>query len=198
MGILSLLGGAGVARIAGQALGGIPTLIKAFFGSKYDRERWGHEEQMAVQGAFAAEFAPRENRTWWDSFVDGLNRLPRPIMTFGTIALFAWAVMDPAEFIGSMVALSAVPGMLWTIFLTIIGFWFGGRIIDKGFRRPPTFKMASADQIREIINLRKEVNYMSQEQGDAQTDPIDDVPPPKSNSSIDAWRKKGTRTKLKR
>jgi len=107
-------------------------IIKTLFGNKEKREQATHDEQMAVLNQFAAEFQNRNNRTWWDSFIDGLNRLPRPFITFGVIGMFVWAVKDPDGFALSMIALEAVPDMLWTLFLTVVSFWFGTKILEKG------------------------------------------------------------------
>ena len=42
--------------------------------------------------------------TWWDSLMNGLNRLPRPLLTLGTIGLFVYAMVDPVGFSARMVA----------------------------------------------------------------------------------------------
>jgi hypothetical protein len=60
---------------------------------------------MAMQTGFQADYSHRERRTWWGSFVDRLSRLPRPLMTFGVIGLFVWAVAGPPAFSLAMLAL---------------------------------------------------------------------------------------------
>ena len=46
---------------------------------------------------YAAEFTvPRQG--WFDRLMDGLNRLPRPFLAFGTIGLFIVAMVDPVWF----------------------------------------------------------------------------------------------------
>ena len=125
LGFLSSLFGGGTLTAA-------KGIAETFVGNATARQEQQHTEQMAVLNQFASEFiAARPNRTWWDSLVDGLNRLPRPVMTFGTIGLFAWVVIDPIAFTEAMVALSAVPEPLWMILVTIIAFWFGGKILQK-------------------------------------------------------------------
>lgn len=53
-------------------------------------------------------------------------------MTLRMIGLFIWAVADPPAFsLAIMLALQDVPEMLWYIFLAIIGFWFGTKMIEK-------------------------------------------------------------------
>lgn len=67
----------------------------------------------------------------WDKFIDGLNRLPRPIGTFGVYALIATAVTNPEQYKTIMLSLASTPDMVFVIYLTIIGFWFGGKIIQQ-------------------------------------------------------------------
>lgn len=100
------------------------------------RETATHQEQMAVLAQFATEFAGRPPKTWWDSFVDGLNRLPRPVITFSIIGIFVFAFYDPMQFVTYMQALQVVPDELWLMWLTILAFWFGGRIISHDIRKP--------------------------------------------------------------
>lgn len=53
-------------------------------------------KQQAMQ-QYAAEFTvPRQG--WFDRLMDGLNRLPRPFLAFGTIGLFIVAMVDPVWF----------------------------------------------------------------------------------------------------
>ena len=72
------------------------------------------------------EFAvPRQG--WFDGFVNGLNRLPRPLLALGTMGLFIYAMVDPAGFGLRMVGLQAVPEPLWWLMGAIVGFYFGAR-----------------------------------------------------------------------
>lgn len=90
-----------------------------------------HDEQKGVQKAFAAEWAPRGNRTWFDSAVDGINRLVRPTFSFGVVGLFVFCIQSPAEFGAAMAALALMPTYGWALMLTVTGFWFGGRFLEK-------------------------------------------------------------------
>lgn len=85
----------------------------------------------AALAQFAAEFAhPR--RGLFDRLVDGLNRLPRPAMAFGVIALFVAAMAAPEWFAARMIGLAAVPEPLWWLLGAIVGFYFGARHQVKG------------------------------------------------------------------
>jgi hypothetical protein len=70
-------------------------------------------------------------RQGFDRMVDALNRLPRPILTFGTLALLATAVVVPEWFTGRMEALSRLPEGVWWIVGAVLGLHFGARAQDK-------------------------------------------------------------------
>jgi hypothetical protein len=59
--------------------------------------------------------------------VNGLNRLPRPFLAFGTLGLFSYAMVDPEAFAKRMVGLNAVPEPLWWLLGAIVAFYFGAR-----------------------------------------------------------------------
>ena len=71
------------------------------------------------------------NRNIWDRFVDSLNRLPRPLFTFGLFYLFVLGFINPERLHEYFIVLSQAPDMFWAVGLTIIGFWFGSKIIEK-------------------------------------------------------------------
>lgn len=84
------------------------------------------EAQMAALDELGSEFrlpAPG----WFDRLVNGLNRLPRPFLAFGTIGLFVYAMIDPAAFASRMVGLNAVPEPLWWLLGAVVAFYFGAR-----------------------------------------------------------------------
>ena len=64
---------------------------------------------------------------WFDAFVNGLNRLPRPLLALGTMGLFIYAMVEPAGFGVRMVGLQQVPEPLWWLLGAIVGFYFGAR-----------------------------------------------------------------------
>ena len=61
-----------------------------------------------------------------------MNRLPRPAMALGTLALFLSAMHDPAWFAARMQALALVPEPLWWLLGAIVSFDFGARHQAKG------------------------------------------------------------------
>lgn len=86
-----------------------------------DEEAYGHAISQHGQ-----EFAgPHEG--WFDGFVNGLNRLPRPLLALGTMGLFIYAMVEPAGFSVRMDGLQRVPEPLWWLLGAIVGFYFGAR-----------------------------------------------------------------------
>jgi predicted membrane protein len=63
----------------------------------------------------------------YDQIIDAMNRLPRPALMILTVALFAYASLDPAGFAARMAALSAVPEPLWWMQGAVVTFYFGAR-----------------------------------------------------------------------
>ena len=70
-------------------------------------------------------------RTQFDAVMDGLNRMPRPFMAFGTLMMMAWACANPAAFAVSMGSLAVTPAWLQNVFYMIVGFFFSSRMIEK-------------------------------------------------------------------
>lgn len=103
------------------------------------------DAKSASLAQFAAEFVhPR--RGLFDRLVDALNRLPRPALALGTIALFVVAMIDPARFVTGMEGLALVPEPLWWLMGAIVSFYFGARHQAKSqdFQRAMTVALATA------------------------------------------------------
>jgi len=103
----------------------------------------GHEAFVSTQSAYAAEFRnPR--RGVFDRFVNGLNRLPRPMLALGTLGLFVYAMADPAGFVLRMRGLAEVPEPLWWLLGAVVAFYFGARETHYLRDRAPTQATAPA------------------------------------------------------
>lgn len=126
----SLIGGLLSGGLSGiiNSVGGV---IKSVWGDKSARDQYSHMSQMAVQDSYAAEFMAPEKTHWFNMLVDGLNRLVRPLFTYGIIIMFWWAATSPEQFIVYIKTLQIVPESMWYIMWTIIAFWFGGRILEN-------------------------------------------------------------------
>lgn len=86
----------------------------------------GHDAFAAAHSSHAAEFAhPRGG--WFDGLVNGLNRLPRPLLALGTLGLFVHAMVDPPGFAWRMQGLASVPEPLWWLMGAVVAFYFGAR-----------------------------------------------------------------------
>ncbi|MEL6990096.1 MAG: holin family protein [Pseudomonadota bacterium] len=114
------------------------------------------ELQSAALEQMAREFQPQQNG-WFDRLVDGLNRLPRPAMALGTIALFISAMSNPVWFSERMQGISLVPEPMWWLLGVVVSFYFGARHQAKGqeFQRSLAQTMARTPQVvRNIEHLR--------------------------------------------
>lgn len=107
---------------------------------------------QAAIAQFAEEFA-RPRKSLFDQCIDGLNRIPRPAMALGTLALFVSAMVDPVWFASRMQGLTLVPEPLWWLLGAIVGFYFGARHQAKGqeFQRSIAETVARAGQVAENI-----------------------------------------------
>lgn len=110
-----------------QALGQTVTTVAEVFRPNATRAlELGHDAFATVHASHMAEF--QHARTgWFDTAVNGLNRLPRPLLALGTLGLFVYAMADPAGFRVRMAALSLVPEPLWWLLGAVVAFYFGAR-----------------------------------------------------------------------
>lgn len=124
MGLIGALTGTSATVSAlGEAAKGV---AEVFTPSATRRMELSADAQMAALQEMGAEFTlPALGR--FDRFVNGLNRLPRPMLAFGTIGLFVYAMTDPQSFALRMVGLNAVPEPLWWLLGAVVAFYFGSR-----------------------------------------------------------------------
>jgi hypothetical protein len=115
-------GGAGVAAL-GQ---GVVQVAGAFRPNATRAMELGHDAFVAVHASHAAEFT-HARAGWFDALVNGLNRLPRPLLALGTLGLFVYAMVDPPGFALRMQALAQVPEPLWWLLGAVVAFYFGAR-----------------------------------------------------------------------
>ncbi|HBM61254.1 MAG TPA: carboxylesterase [Citreicella sp.] len=74
----------------------------------------------------AAEFAARD-RGAFDRLMDGVNRLPRPMMVLGIVWLLVQTARDPARMSQVFQAWAILPEAAWVVFGVVVTFYFGGR-----------------------------------------------------------------------
>ncbi len=139
----------------------------------------GAATQAAALQAFAAEFA-RRNPSAFDRVIDGINRLPRPALAFGTLGLFVAAMVDPVWFAARMQGIALVPEPLWWLMGAIVSFYFGARHQAKGqdFQRSIAASVAATPQI--LANTKA---LQALDQGAGLFAPDRDP-----NPALEAWR----------
>ncbi|SPH17702.1 hypothetical protein DEA8626_01228 [Defluviimonas aquaemixtae] len=124
------------APAATEALGRAATEVAEVFTPNATKKmQAAHDAYLAALGEFGAEFQ-HARPGLFDRFVNGLNRLPRPLLALGTLGLFVYAMADPDSFTRRMVGLNYVPEPLWWLLAAIVGFYFGAREAHHFRTRP--------------------------------------------------------------
>jgi hypothetical protein len=146
--------------IAGIIKGG-KNVAEAFTVNKEKGGEPEHEENIVDIGRdivalkqFTAEFHSQQNLNRWDSFVDGLNRLPRPILAIAIIGFFVLAPVSPERFLLIAKAFKIMPAGYWALLSVIVGFYFGGRMQIKS--QDITIKQNAVQAAKELVSKRKE------------------------------------------
>ena len=124
MGMIDRVIGAGPAIAAvGNAAG---QLSEVFTPNATRRMELDEEAYARAMSEHGQEFVSAGD-SHFDAMVNGLNRLPRPLLTLGTIGLFVYAMAEPACFSMRMEGLALVPEPLWWLMGAIVSFYFGAR-----------------------------------------------------------------------
>jgi len=142
----------------------------------------GHDLDSAALDQFAAEFVARTQRTWWDSLIDGLNRLPRPLLALWALWVLVWTPYDPIFMAQVFAAWAVIPQSVWAVILVIVTFFFGGRQQVKGldFQRDVAGLLT---QTQAVLKSRASLDAL--EDGEA---PRASTPVLSDNPALDAWR----------
>jgi len=127
--LLRALARPGALEGAGRTVAGV---AEVFHPNATRELELGHDAVVAAQSAAAAEFRHARNGRF-DALVNGLNRLPRPMLALGTLGLFVYAMADPPGFTLRMQGLAAIPEPLWWLLGAIVAFYFGAR--ETHYRR---------------------------------------------------------------
>lgn len=157
MGLIRTILGGG-ARDLTQAVGQV---ADGFRPNATQAMQNGHDAYIAALNQHGTEFQ-YGRQGWFDSLMNGFNRLPRPMLALGTIGLFIFAMVDPAGFAPRMQGLALVPDPLWWLLGAIVSFYFGARELHYA-RRPTT--SASAPNV--AVQARTK---------------------PSTNAALEAWR----------
>lgn len=132
MGLIGTILAPGAVAALGEAAKGV---TEVFVPSATKRIELSAQAQTAALNEFSGEFDSAA-AGGFDRFVNGLNRLPRPLLAFGTIGLFVYAMTDPQAFALRMVGLNAVPEPLWWLLGAVVAFYFGARETHYFRNRP--------------------------------------------------------------
>jgi hypothetical protein len=171
-------------------------LIEVFKPNAEQEAAREHVERMALSQQdlaslqqFAAEFHDRAGRTWWDSLVDGLNRLPRPLITLGILGFFVLAPLEPVRFLEIARAYQMMPDGFWALLGVIIAFYFGGRMQLKG--QDMAVKGGALAVAREILAIRRTEQQLDQPAPPPGASPAAAPAPaiaPATNRVVEEWR----------
>lgn len=162
MGLMTrVLGGPDATRALGST---IAEVAEVFAPNETRAMELQSELRAAAMDAMAAEFVAARAGLF-DRLVNGINRLPRPCLAFGTLGLFVFAMVDPVGFAARMAGLEAVPEPLWWLLGAIVSFYFGARELHYFRRRAPRRRLFAR--------------------------PETPVPQPEPNAAISAWRNEG-------
>lgn len=154
------------------------------------------ERRQAALAQFATEFDGQAGR--FDRLVDAVNRLPRPAMATGVLALFGAAMVDPVWFAARMQGLAVVPEPLWWLLGAVVSFYFGARHQVKGqqFQRSIAASMARAPQVAD--NIRRLEALRPDQPGSAGTGPDAgltlEATADAANPALEDWRRSARAT----
>lgn len=142
----------------------------------------GHDLDSAALRQFAAEFVAPACRTKWDSLVDGLNRLPRPLLVLGVFGMLVWTVVDPIFMAQVFAAWAIIPTPVWALIMVIVTFYFGGRQQAKGidFQRDMAGLLA---QTHAVVKTRADLGALA---ADPPAPPT--IPETPDNPALADWR----------
>jgi hypothetical protein len=125
---------------------GVMQRIRAIFGQGGALGDAGEAlaRQLAERGGAASLGLSPRGVGAFDRVMDALNRLPRPLMALGIIAMLTAAVIDPVWFAARMEALAAMPEAAWWLIGGLLSLYFGGRFQahDQAFQREVLEAMA--------------------------------------------------------
>ncbi len=149
------------------------------------------DRDLASLQQFSKEFHERQNRSWWDSFVDGLNRLPRPLITIAILSFFVLAPLDPVQFTQIAQAYNLMPDGYWMLLSVIIGFYFGGRMQLK--MQDMSVSKDAVKAAKDLVAMRREFRQLEIEEESPQSKIYDNVTMSSGkpvNKVVEEWKQK--------
>ncbi|MEY1555688.1 holin family protein [Yoonia sp. R2331] len=120
-----------MSMLFGDGRNAVSQTVEAFRENAENAAQRAADGKSAALAQFATEFVqPRKGL--FDRLVDAINRLPRPALALGTIALFVSAMWHPVWFADRMIGVALIPEPLWWLMGAIVSFYFGARHQAKG------------------------------------------------------------------
>lgn len=165
---------------------------EVFRESAENKATRGQELQLEVLQQFAKEFES-SNSSIFDRFMDAINRLPRPALALGTLALFVAAMIDPIWFAARMQGVALVPEPLWWLLGVVVSFYFGARhqIKSQQFQRTIAQSLAHVpkmvDNLAMLQALGAKTPGMADTGADARLRHMSLQP--EANPALDEWHK---------
>ena len=150
-------------KIVGLVFGNGGSMVRDTVEVFRENAESGAQRSAAAQDQAMAQFGAEftvERKGWFDRFMDGLNRLPRPALALGTLGLFVAAMVDPIWFAARMQGIALVPEPLWWLLGVIVSFYFGARhqVKTQEFQRSIVRTISQVpqmvDNIRALQSLR--------------------------------------------
>jgi len=84
-------------------------------------EERSQDAMDSAREAYKVEWQYGGHSTKFDSFVDGMNRLIRPVVTLGLLAAVFGFLEIPEN----------LDDNIWLPLTTVLAFWFGGRLLKR-------------------------------------------------------------------
>ncbi len=183
MGLLSFFTGGGAKGISGA----ITSVAEVFRPNAENSAQRAAQRAQGAQKQFSAEFAATERKGLFGAFVDGMNRLPRPLFAFGTIGLFVYAMRDPIGFAERMQGLGYIPEPLWWLLGAIVSFYFGAREL-KYSREGRYVAPVTVNQVRETVGNIEAIRELRSDNPSAAVDDTEIKSGDGPNPALADWR----------
>lgn len=147
----------------------------------------GSDLDQATLAQMSSEFNARNNRGWFDQLMDGVNRIPRPLMVFSCFGLLVYTPVDPLKMAEVFAAWALIPTGMWTIIGVIVAFYFGGRAQLKGqdFQSQMAASVSLAPSIIENIQAIRALRHDSP---NVATDDTDMEAGSGDNPAVSDWK----------
>jgi Holin of 3TMs, for gene-transfer release len=186
-----------IRNIFGALFGGgrnvITETLETFRPNAEAQSQRSHDLDSAAMAQLAAEFRQNGQRGWFDQVMDGINRLPRPMLVFSVFGLLAWTAVDPIEAAKVFTSWAIIPVEFWYVVLAIVTFYFGGRHQAKAQDMQARLVQVAAGVplVMQTISELDDLHDQSPGVSDTGTDTglAEEAIQMSGNSAVSAWRK---------